>query len=69
MTRTVLDHAGSVGDGLEHVIQKAISFTNIGMGMVVIAGAVVEDGVARVYERNRGQATLIGLLEKILVEF
>src|SRR5258708_13943984 len=42
-------------DGLECVVKEAISFANVGVRMVVVSGAVVENGVNRVHKGNRGQ--------------
>src|SRR5882757_3120839 len=45
----------SIGHGHEGVVEEAISFANVGVRMIVVAGAVVENGVDRIYEGNRGQ--------------
>src|SRR6267154_1715439 len=45
----------AVGHSLECVVEEAISFANVGVRMVVVAGAVVENGVDGVYEGNRRQ--------------
>src|SRR6267142_1605191 len=45
----------SIGHGFECVVEEAISFANVGVRMVVVAGAVVENGVDGIYEGNRGQ--------------
>ena len=55
---------GSAGDGFEQVKQKPVTFTNVCVAMVVVAGAVVKDGVARVYEGNREKGALLCLLKK-----
>src|SRR6267142_3413525 len=47
----------AVGHGLECVVEEAISFANVGVRMIVIAGAVVENGVDGIYEGDRGQGS------------
>src|SRR5882762_5408363 len=45
----------TIGHGLECVVEEAVSFANVGVRMIVVAGAVVENGVDGIYEGNRGQ--------------
>src|SRR6266853_3933913 len=45
----------SIGHGLECVVEEAISFANVGVRMIVVASAVVENGVNGIDERNRRQ--------------
>src|SRR5258705_12975117 len=45
----------TIGHGLECVVEEAITFANVGVRMIVVAGAVVENGVDGIDERNRGQ--------------
>src|SRR5882762_683529 len=45
----------SIGHGLEGVVEEAITFANVAVRMIVVAGAVVENGVDGIDERNRGQ--------------
>jgi len=45
----------SIGHGLECVVEEAITFANVGVRMIVVAGAVVENGVDGIYEGNRRQ--------------
>src|SRR6266404_2713000 len=57
----------SIGHGLECVVEEAITFANIGVRMVVVAGAVVENGVDGIYEGHRGQRSGGGGEKKICV--
>src|ERR1700704_6254016 len=50
----------SIGHGLECVVQEAIAFANVGVRMIVIAGAVVENGVDGIDEGNRRQRSSRG---------
>src|SRR6267378_2499159 len=45
----------SIGHCLECVVEEAISFANVGVRMIVVASAVVENGVDRIYEGDRWQ--------------
>src|SRR3981189_2373620 len=45
----------SIGHGLECVVEEAISFANVRVRMIVVAGAVIENGVNGIDERNRRQ--------------
>src|SRR6267154_707930 len=42
----------ALGHGLERIVEEAISFANVGVRMIVVAGAVVENGVDGIYEGN-----------------
>src|SRR6266481_4703681 len=57
----------SIGHGLECVVEEAISFSNVRVRMIVISGAVVENGVDGIDKGNRRQRSSRGGEQKIRV--
>src|SRR5260221_11856250 len=46
--KNTVDPLRTSSHGLECVVKEAVSFANVGWGMLVVSGAVVENGASRI---------------------